>query len=78
MQHKSVPLLIKSADEQGGTFVGLASVLDIVRRGAFAKTPGSGSPMPLRWMHRCDDARAFVGDVVEATETDDGLAIKAV
>ena len=29
-QHKSVPLLIKSADDQGGTFVGLASVFDNV------------------------------------------------
>ena len=53
-QHKSVPLLIKSADDQGGTFVGLASVFDnvdhdgdIVRRGAFAKSLSSGSPIPL-------------------------------
>ena len=30
MQHKSVSLLIKSADDQGGTFGGLASVLDNV------------------------------------------------
>ncbi len=28
MQHKSVPLLIKSADDDSGTFTGLASVLD--------------------------------------------------
>jgi hypothetical protein len=82
-QHKSVPLLIKSADDQGGTFVGLASVFDnvdhhgdIVRRGAFAKSLSSGSPIPLLWEHKSDDPRNFVGDVVEATETDDGLAIK--
>ena len=44
-QHKSVPLLIKSADDQGGAFVGLASVFDnvdhhgvIVRRGAFNRS----------------------------------------
>ena len=81
-QHKSVPLLIKSADDQGGTFVGLASVFDnvdhhgdIVRRGAFAKSLSSGSPIPLLWEHKSDDPRNFVGDVVEATETDDGLAI---
>ena len=82
-QHKSVPLLIKSADDQGGTFVGLASVFDnvdhhgdIVRRGAFAKSLSSGSPIPLLWEHKADDPRNYVGDVVEATETDDGLAIK--
>ena len=81
-QHKSVPLLIKSADDQGGTFVGLASVFDnvdhhgdIVGRGTFAKSLSSGSPIPLLWEHKSDDPRNFVGDVVEATETDDGLAI---
>ena len=50
MQHKSVPLLIKSADDDSGTFTGLASVFDnldhdgdIVRRGAFSKSLGSGT-----------------------------------
>ena len=27
-------------------------------------------------MHKADDPRCYVGDVVEAIETDDGLAIK--
>ena len=43
MQHKAVPLSIKSVDDDAGTFTGLASVFDnvdyhgdIVRRGAFA------------------------------------------
>ena len=27
-------------------------------------------------MHKADDPRYYFGDVVEATETDDGLAIK--
>jgi hypothetical protein len=27
-------------------------------------------------MHKADDPRCYVGDVVEATEADDGLAIK--
>ena len=47
MQHKSVPLLIKGADDDSGTFTGLASVFDnldhdgdIVRRGAFSKSLG--------------------------------------
>ena len=54
MQHKSVPLLIKNADDDSGAFTGLASVFDnldhdsdIVRRGAFSKSLGSGSPTPL-------------------------------
>jgi HK97 family phage prohead protease len=83
MQHKSVPLLINSADDQSGTFTDLASVFDnvdydgdIVRRGAFNKSPDSGTPIPLVWMHKADDPRCYVGDVVEAAETDDGLAIK--
>ena len=47
MQHKSVPLLIKSDDDVSGTFTGLASVFDnldhdgdIVRRGAFSNSLG--------------------------------------
>jgi HK97 family phage prohead protease len=36
---------------------------------------GSGSPIPLLWEHKADDPRNHVGDVVEATETDDGPAI---
>ena len=81
--HKSVPPLIKSADDHSGTCVGLASVFDnvdydgdIVCRGAFSKSLDSGTPIPLIWMHQADDPRCYVGDVVEATETDDGPAIK--
>ena len=36
----------------------------------------SGTPIPLISMHKADDPRNYVGDVVVATETDDGLAIK--
>ena len=82
MQRKSIPL-IKGADDDSGTFTGLAWVFDnldhdgdIVRRGAFSKSLDSGSPIPLAWMHKADDPRCSVGDVVAVTETDDGLAIK--
>ena len=54
MERKSVALQIKSADDQTGTFTGLASVFDnvdydgdIVRRGAFSKSLGSGTPIPF-------------------------------
>ena len=50
MERKSVALTIKSADDETGTFTGLASVFgnldahgDIVRRGAFSKSLGSGT-----------------------------------
>ena len=62
---KSVAPQIKSADDQTGTFTGLASVLDnvdydgdIVRRGAFSKSLGSGTPIPLIWLHKADDLLA--------------------
>ena len=55
MHRKSVPLLIKGADDDSGTFTGLASVFDnldhdgdIVRRGAFSKSLGSGTRR-YRW-----------------------------
>lgn len=32
--------------------------------------------MPLVWMQKADDPHCFVGDVVETTETDGGLATK--
>lgn len=82
MLHKSVSLTIKSADDDTGTFTGLASVFDnldahgdIVRPGAFAKSLESGQPIPLLWEHQASDPRAYVGDVVTAVETDEGLAI---
>ena len=84
MQRKSVPLRIKGADDDSGTFTGLDSVVDNldhdsddVRRGAFSKSLASGTRR-YRWsgMHKADDPRRYVGDVVEATETDDGPAIK--
>lgn len=82
MHHKHVALAIKSADDDTGTFTGLASVFDnldahgdIVRPGAFAKSLESGQPIPLLWEHKADDPRNYVGDVVTAVETDEGLAI---
>lgn len=82
MDRKSVPLTIKSADDETGVFVGLASVFDnvdyhgdIVRRGAFTKSLAAGTPIPLLWMHNADDPRNYVGDVVSAAETAEGLEV---
>jgi HK97 family phage prohead protease/HK97 family phage major capsid protein len=83
MNRKSVALAVKTSDDATGTFTGLASVFDnldahgdIVRHGAFAKSLAAGRPIPLIWEHKADDPRNYVGDVVEATETAEGLAIK--
>lgn len=82
MYDKSIPLTIKSADDGTGEFTGYASVFDnvdahgdIVRRGAFAKSIASDTPVPLLWEHGAADPRNYVGDVVKAAETADGLEI---
>jgi HK97 family phage prohead protease/HK97 family phage major capsid protein len=82
VQIKSVPLTIKSSDDESGTFTGLASVFDnldyhgdIVRRGAFSKSLAAGTPVPLLWMHKADDPRNYVGDIIKAVETDEGLEV---
>ena len=82
MLHKSVPLSIKAVDDDSGTFTGLASVFDnvdyhgdIVRRGAFSKSLAAGAPIPLLWMHKSDDPRNWVGDVISAVETAEGLEV---
>lgn len=84
MNHKTLKVEgIKTAGLDEGTFEGFAScfdnvdsVGDVVRRGAFAKALKSGRVTPLIWEHRSEDPRAYVGEVVEARETDEGLAIK--
>jgi HK97 family phage prohead protease len=82
VQRKSVNWRIKSTDDDSGTFVGLASVFDnvdahgdIVRRGAFTKSIAAGQPIPLLWEHKADDPRNYVGDVIGAAETAEGLEI---
>ncbi|ATD69188.1 MULTISPECIES: HK97 family phage prohead protease [Gordonia] len=84
MQRKTLTVAgIKTAGLDEGTFEGYASVFDnvdsagdIVRRGAFTKALGADQVVPLLWEHQAHDPRAFVGEVVEARETAEGLAIK--
>lgn len=84
MQRKTLTVAgIKTAGLDEGTFEGFASAFDnvdsvgdVVRRGAFAKALKSGRVTPLIWEHQANDPRAYVGEVVEARETDEGLAIK--
>ena len=84
MQHKFVPLLIKGADDDSGAFTALVSVFDnldhdgdIVRRGAFSKSLCREAHADVAHLeHEADDPCCYVGEVVEATQTDDGPAIK--
>ncbi|MDO3636006.1 HK97 family phage prohead protease [Mycolicibacterium arseniciresistens] len=84
MHRKTVPIAgIKTAGLDDGEFEGWASTFgnadhhnDRVMPGAFAKSIASGQTVPLLWMHKSDDPRAFVGDVVEAVETPEGLKIR--
>lgn len=54
---------------------------DIIAPGAFAKTLAtwqeSGHPIPLLFGHRTDDPRMNIGSVVEASEDEKGLLVKA-
>lgn len=54
---------------------------DIIAPGAFSKTLNdwqeSGHPIPLLFGHRTDDPRMNIGSVVEASEDERGLLIKA-
>lgn len=84
MHRKTVPLTgIKTADLDEGTFEGWASTFgntdhhnDRVMPGAFAKALAAGRTTPILWMHKSDDPRNYVGEVVEATETPEGLKIR--
>ncbi|MGH3965092.1 MAG: HK97 family phage prohead protease [Pseudonocardiaceae bacterium] len=52
---------------------------DVVMPGAFTRNLGewaeSGHRIPVVWNHKSDDPFAFVGEVLEARETDAGLEV---
>lgn len=89
MQKKSFDLIYENDGNAGGEIVAYASTFDrvpdsygdIVARGAFAKTLDawneSGNPIPLLFGHRTDDPRMNLGAVVEASEDERGLRIRA-
>lgn len=77
-----------ATDSEVGQFEALVSVFgvkdsygEVVMPGAFSKTladwESSGDPIPVYWSHRLDDPDFNIGHVLEATETDDGLYVKA-
>jgi hypothetical protein len=71
-----------------GTFEALVSVFgnkdsygEIVMPGAFTRTlsewEAKGDPIPVYWSHRLDDPDMNIGHVLEASETDEGLWVRA-
>lgn len=88
MKFKTAPVSVKSVDAETGIFEALVSVFgnedsygDVVILGAFANTlvewESKGDPIPVYWSHRMDDPDYNIGHVLEASETDTGLLIKA-
>ena len=72
-------LEIKSLDE-GGYFEGYASVFgvqdsdgDVIVKGAFTKTLGTGKKPKMLWQH---DTREIIGKWAELSEDDNGLWVK--
>jgi HK97 family phage prohead protease len=85
VEHGSFAFEIKAVDEGAGTIEGYASTWnidqgnDIITKGAFAKTIKERVPagkVKLLDSHRWD-ATSTIGTIIEATEDDHGLYIKA-
>ncbi len=92
MLHKSCAVKVKAAGTEDGLLEGqfraVVSVFgnkdsygDIVMPGAFADSlaewAAKGDPIPVYWSHRMDDPDYCIGQVIEATETDQGLEVLA-
>jgi HK97 family phage prohead protease len=80
IQFKSVSLNIKKEPDEDGYFEGYASVfgivdqgLDVVERGAFAKSLGSGRKVKMLWQH---DMSQPIGVWDEIREDERGLFVK--
>jgi HK97 family phage prohead protease len=80
MDHKNVAFELKREPDEDGTFEGYASVfgvvdqgLDVVERGAFRKSLGSGRKIKMLWQH---DPSQPIGVWDEVREDDRGLFVK--
>lgn len=82
MQHKSlsIPFELKREPDADGYFEGYAAVfenvdrgMDVIQRGAFAKSLGSGRKVKLLWQH---DMGSVIGVLVELREDERGLYVK--
>lgn len=88
MKFKTAPVSVKAVDADTGVFEALVSVFgnkdsygDVVMPGAFANTlaewASKGDPIPVYWSHRMDDPDYNIGHVLEASETAEGLHVRA-
>jgi HK97 family phage prohead protease len=80
VQHKAVSLEIKREPDEDGIFEGYASVfgvvdqgMDVVERGAFMKSLGSGRKVKMLWQH---DVSQPIGVWDEIREDDRGLFVR--
>lgn len=80
MDHLSIPLELKREPDADGTFEGYASVfgivdqgMDVVERGAFAKSLGSGRQVKMLWQH---DPHQPIGVWDEISEDERGLKVR--
>jgi len=85
---KTLPAQVKAADDGGtGLVEALVATYDLdsggdrIVAGAFTKSldewTASGDRIPFIWSHMHNDLDAYLGDVLEAKEVDDGLWVKA-
>jgi HK97 family phage prohead protease len=79
MQHKAAAFEIKKEPDQDGAFEGYASVfgivdqgMDVVERGAFGKSIGSGRKVKMLWQH---DRQKVIGVWDEVKEDERGLFV---
>jgi HK97 family phage prohead protease len=88
-EQKSARVSVKSFDDETGRFRAIVSVFgnedsygDVMQKGSFARSLGewktSGDPIPFIWDHRIDDPNAYIGEIIEARETDEGLEVEGV
>lgn len=80
VQHKNLTFDLKKEPDQDGEFEGYASVfgvvdqgMDVVERGAFTKSLGSGRKVKMLWQHNQSDV---IGVWDEIREDERGLFVK--
>lgn len=85
-EQKSARFQVKATDDEAGTFRAVVSVFgnvdsygDRMVKGAFSDTlkewKSRGAAIPFLWDHAISDPFAYVGELDEAKETDEGLEV---
>lgn len=88
MLTKNMPVRVKAAAGDAGEFEAVVAAFgnvdsygDVIIKGAFAGTledwSAKGDPIPVVWSHDSNDPFSHIGHVIEASETDAGLKVRA-